>query len=160
MVNCIRKAAQEARAFKDAISSVQDLENTPAELASIIPFTEDKCWYLKLIYTYEDKKGKHTVVIPKAAIPFEQRGLPFISRLYPRFSSCCNVLLEHPYINCNDSMELYDSVCDLASERGIKEPSCCFDIITEYAPREMTLDEIEKELGYKVKVINKENNDD
>lgn len=35
-----------------------------------------------------------------------------------------------------------------------------FDIITEYAPREMTLDEIEKELGYKVKVINKENNDD
>ena len=57
-------------------------------------------------------------------------------------------------------MELYDSVCGLASERGIKEPSCCFDIITEYAPREMTLDEIEKELGYKVKVINKENNDD
>ena len=167
MVNCIRKAAQEARAFKDAISSVQDLENTPiakpyenAELASIIPFTEDKCWYLKLIYTYEDKKGKHTVVIPKAAIPFEQRGLPFISRLYPSLSPYCNISLEQHYINCNDSMELYDSVCGLASERGIKEPSYCFDIITEYAPREMTLDEIEKELGYKVKVINKENNDD
>lgn len=29
-------------------------------------------------------------------------------------------------------------------------------IITEYASREMTLDEIEKELGYKVKIINKE----
>ena len=167
MVNCIRKAAREARAFKDTIgnhiiSSVQDIAKTyeNAELASIIPFTEDKRWYLKLIYTYEDKKGKHTVVIPKAAIPFKQRGLPSISRLYPKFSSCCNVLLEHPYIYCNDSMELYDSVCGLASERGIKEPSCCFDIITEYAPREMTLDEIEKELGYKVKVINKENNDD
>lgn len=166
MVNYIRKAAQEARAFKDAISSVQDLEVTSiaktyenAELASIIPFTEDKCWYLKLIYKYEDKKGKHTVVIPKAAIPFEQRGLPFISRLYPRLSPC-NILLEHSYINCNDSMELYDSVCGLASERGIKEPSCCFDIITEYAPREMTLDDIEKELGYKIKVTNKENNDD
>ena len=165
MVNCIRKAAREARAFKDTIgnhliSSVQDIAKTyeNAELASIIPFTEDKRWYLKLIYTYEDKKGKHTVVIPKAAIPFKQRGLPSISRLYPKFSSCCNVLLEHSYINCNDSMELY--VCGLASERGIKEPSCCFDIITEYAPREMTLDEIEKELGYKVKVINKENNDD
>lgn len=33
-----------------------------AELASIIPFTEDKHWYLKLIYTYEDKKGKHMIV--------------------------------------------------------------------------------------------------
>lgn len=164
MFNCNRKAAQEARAFKDTIgnhivNSVQDIAKTyeNAELASIIPFTEDKCWYLKLIYTYEDKKGKHTVVIPKAAIPFKQRGLPFISRLYPSY---CNVLLDHPYINCNDSMELYDSVCDLASERGIKEPSCCFDIITEYAPREMTLDEIEKELGYKVKIINKEKDND
>lgn len=29
-----------------------------------------------------------------------------------------------------------------------------------YASREMTLDEIEKELGYKVKIINKENNND
>lgn len=149
------------------IDFIMKLKNTPiaktyenAELASIIPFTEDKRWYLKLIYKYEDKKGKHTVVIPKAAIPFEQRGLPFISRLYPSLSPYYNTSLEQPYINCNDSMELYDSVCGLASERGIKEPSCCFDIITEYAPREMTLDEIEKELGYKVKVINKENNDD
>lgn len=149
------------------IDFIMKLKNTPiaktyenAELASIIPFTEDKRWYLKLIYKYEDKKGKHTVVIPKAAIPFEQRGLPFISRLYPSLSPYCNTSLEQPYINCNDSMELYDSVCGLASERGIKEPSYCFDIITEYAPREMTLDDIEKELGYKIKVINKENNDD
>ena len=127
-----------------------------AKLADIIPFIEDKCWYLKLIYKYEDKKGKHTVVIPKAAIPFEQRGLPSISGLYPY----CYTSLARPYINCNDSMPLYDSVCSLASERGIKESSYCFDIITEYTPREMTLDEIEKELGYKVKVINKENNDD
>lgn len=34
------------------------------------------------------------------------------------------------------------------------------DIITEYASREMTLDEIEKELGYKVKIINKEKSND
>ena len=52
-------------------------------------------------------------------------------------------------------MPLYESVCGLASERGAKEPACYFDIITEYATREMTLDEIEKELGYRVKIINK-----
>lgn len=28
-----------------------------AELTSIISFKEDDRWYLKLIYTYEDKKG-------------------------------------------------------------------------------------------------------
>lgn len=75
-----------------------------AELSSIVPFKKDGFWYLKLVYKYEDEKGnKHTVIIPKVAIPFQH----------------------------------YRS--------GSK-----------YASREMTLDEIEKELGYKVKIINKE----
>ncbi len=132
------------------------MSKSNVELSNIIPFTDDGRWYLKLIYTYEDKKGKHTVVIPKAAVPFVQESLPSISRLDPYY----RCLLELPYMNCNDSMPLYDSVCDLAIERGVKEPSCYFDIITEYASREMTLDEIEKELGYKVKIINKEKSND
>ncbi len=121
-------------------------------LSDIIPFKEKGFWYLKLIYKYEDKKGKHTVVIPKASIPFNQIDLPSINRqLYSDRS-----LAQYPYMNCKDSMLLYDSVCDLAIERGVDETSYYFDIITEYASREMTLDEIEKELGYKVKIINKE----
>ena len=125
------------------------MDRNNAELSSIVPFKEDGFWYLKLVYKYEDDKGnKHTVIIPKAAIPFNQTGLPYITRS----------LSELPYINCNDSMPLHDSICDLAIERGAKEPGCCFDIITEYASREMTLDEIEKELGYKVKIVNKEPN--
>lgn len=125
------------------------------ELSNIIPFIEDGDWYLKLIYKYEDKKGKHTVIIPKAAIPFAQRSIPYINSQTPYFPNS-QFELEHPYINCNDSMPLYESVCSLASERGVEKPACYFDIITEYASREMTLDEIEKELGYKVKIINKE----
>lgn len=132
------------------------MSKSNVELSDIIPFKEDGCWYFKLIYKYDDKKGKHTVVIPKAAVPFVQESLPSISRLDPYY----RCLLELPYMNCNDSMPLYDSVCDLAIERGVKEPSCYFDIITEYASREMTLDEIEKELGYKVKIINKEKSND
>lgn len=130
------------------------MNRSDAELSDIIPFKEDGLWYFKLIYKYEDKKGKHTVVIPKAAIPFDQESLPSINYLNPYYKC----LLELPYMNCNVSIPLYDSICDLAIERGIKEPSCYFDIITEYASQEMTLDEIEKELGYKVKIINKENN--
>ena len=130
------------------------MSKSNVELSNIVPFKEDGLWYFKLIYKYEDKKGKHTVVIPKVAIPFVQESLPSVNRLLPDYGC----LLEHPYINCNDLMPLYDSVCDLAIKRGAKEPGCYFDIITEYASREMTLDEIEKELGYKVKIINKENN--
>lgn len=122
------------------------------ELYSITPFKEDECWYLKLIYKYEDENGKHTVVIPKTSIPFSQLYLPVI-RSSPSYNEC---LLERPYIDCMDSMMLlYKSTCDLASERGVKEPAYYFDIITEYATKEMTLDEIEKELGYKVKIVSK-----
>ena len=125
------------------------------ELSNIIPFIEDGDWYLKLIYKYENKQGKHTVVIPKAEVPFAQKCVPYVNGQILHFPNS-QFELERPYINCNDSMHLYESVCSLASERGAKEPACYFDIITEYASREMTLDEIEKELGYKVKIINKE----
>lgn len=126
------------------------------ELYSISPFKEDGCWYLKLIYKYEDRIGKHTVVIPKATIPFNQQCLPVI-RSFPSYNE---YFLERPYIDCGDSIMLYKSTCDLAIERGVKEPAYYFDIITEYAIKEMTLDEIEKELGYKVKIVNRKKGKD
>lgn len=52
------------------------------ELYSISPFKEDDRWYLKLIYKYEDELGKHTVVIPKAAIPFTQWNILLLNRLF------------------------------------------------------------------------------
>ena len=116
-----------------------------SELYSITPFKENDHWYLKLIYKYENKQGKHTVVIPKAAVPFSQGCVPFVHSQTPYFPNR-QFALESPYIDCNNSMTLYESVCDLASERGDETPACYFDIITEYASREMTLDEIEKEL--------------
>ena len=126
------------------------------ELYSIIPFKEDGRWYLKLIYKYENENGKHTVVIPKASIPFNQQCLPII-RSFPSYNEC---LVEYPYIECGDSMILHKSTCDLAIERGVKEPAYYFNIITEYATKEMTLDEIEKELGYRVKIVNRKKGKD
>lgn len=124
------------------------------ELSDIIPFKQEGRWYLRLIYKYEDEKGKHTVIIPKASVPFTQCQLPRINSWDPHWDAPASCL----YINCDDAMDLYEAVCGLAIERGVKDPSCYFDIITEYATREMTLDEVEKELGYKVKIVNKENN--
>ena len=117
-----------------------------AELVNIIPFKDGKSWYLKLIYEYENSKGKHVVIIPKAALPFTQEGLPPITNLASMDGA-------HSYMSCNCSMSLYKSDCALATERGIKDPGYYFDIVTEFKPREMTIYEIEKELGYKVKII-------
>lgn len=123
-----------------------------AELSNIIPFKEDDRWYLKLVYKYEDKKGKHTVVIPKAAFPLDQDLIPNIITVPSYYSGIC----ERPYIECRGPMILHEGTCSLASERGLKDSAYYFDIITEPTYREMTLDEIEKKLGYKVKIVNKE----
>lgn len=128
-------------------------KNDTVELSNIVPFKDGENWYFKLIYKYEDKYGKHTVVIPKAAVPFVQRGIPPITRL-EHFSY--GDTLEHPYMTCSSSMSLFEAHCDLAFTRDITKAACYFDVITEFAPKEMTLDEIEKKLGYKVKIINKD----
>ena len=118
-----------------------------AELVNIIPFKDGKSWYLKLIYEYENHTDKHVVVIPKAALPFPQKALPTLESL--RYGDD----IYSTYISCNSSMTLYKSDCTLATERGIIDPGYYFDIVTESNPREMTIDEIEKELGYKVRII-------
>ena len=118
------------------------------ELDSITPFKENERWYLQLVYKYENNMGKHTVVIPKASLPFAQWTLPNIDGRGPYYTN--------HYMICSDTITLHSSTCDLAIERGVTDQSCYFDIITKYNTREMTLDEIEKELGYKVKIINKE----
>ena len=74
-----------------------------AELTSITPFKENDRWYLKLIYKYEDKVGKHTVVIPKAAVPFSQGCVPYVHSQIPYFPNS-QFALEHAYIDCQDSM--------------------------------------------------------
>lgn len=121
---------------------------TAVELINVTPFKEDRTWYLALTYEYEDEKGKHIVEIPKVALPLIQERLPSIK------SELCYVGT-HVYIDCKDSMTLYAADSAFASKRGSKILGYCFDIITEPTSQETTIDEIEKELGYKVKIINK-----
>lgn len=90
-----------------------------AELSNIIPFKEDDRWYLKLVYKYEDKKGKHTVVIPKAAFPLDQDLIPNIITVPSYYSGICDC----PYVECRGPMILHEDTCSLASERGLKDPA-------------------------------------
>lgn len=110
-------------------------------------------WYLKLVYEYTDEKGTHLVIFPKAALPFAQSYVPEIcfSPYLPGEATC------PPYLDCDDHMNLYRGTSALAAERGVGSESVAFNIITEPAePKEMTLEEIEKKLGYRVKVVSKE----
>lgn len=102
---------------------------------------------LKLIYEYEDKKGVHELIFPCVELPYE------ISHKIPAF------------INFNDASisgncMKFENVCHLSIRRGdvttdehYYKDVFFVDYLKVPKVYEMTLEEIEKELGYAVKII-------
>lgn len=120
-------------------------------LINIRPYqTSTGDWHLELTYGYEDKKGEHRVIFPDVQCPFPTQEVPFLNTT-PRSCGFCGFSipgLEHIPLN--------KGTCQLAQERGCTEPAYAFNIIINYFTRDMTIEEIEQELGYKVNIVSKE----
>ena len=124
-------------------------------LIGIRPYqTSTGDWHLELTYAYEDKKGEHRVIFPDVQCPFPTQAIPFPDTtphavvIYIRSCGLSIPVLEHIPLN--------KGTCQLTQERGITESAYAFDIITNYFTRDMTIEEIEQELGYKVNIVSKE----
>ena len=124
-------------------------------LIGIRPYqTSTGDWHLELTYAYEDKKCEHHVIFPDVQCPFPTQAIPFPDTtphavgIYLRSCGFSIPGLEQIPLNMGS--------CQLAQERGNTEPAYAFDIIINYFTRNMTIEEIEKELGYKVKIVSKE----
>lgn len=124
-------------------------------LIGIRPYqTSTGDWHLELTYGYEDNKGEHRVILPDVMCPFPTQAVPFPDitphavGIHLRSCSFSIPGLEQIPVNIG--------ICQLAQERGNTKPAYAFDIITNYFTRDMTIEEIEEELGYKVKIISKE----
>ena len=127
-------------------------------LIGIRPYqTSTGDWHLELTYAYEDKKGEHHVIFPDVQCPFPTQAIPFPDTtphavgIYLRSCGFCGFSI--PGL---EQIPLNMGSCQLAQERGNTEPAYAFDIITNYFTRNMTIEEIEKELGYKVNIVSKE----
>lgn len=111
-------------------------------------------WHLELTYAYEDKKGEHRVIFPDVLCPFPTQVIPLPDTIPHAVGS---YLRSYGFsIPGLEQIPLNMGSCQLAQERGNTEPAYIFDIITNYFTRDMTIEEIEKELGYKVKIVSKE----
>lgn len=119
-------------------------------------------WFMRLVYSYEDEKGVHKVIFPKVDFPFPTLSIPVPSNEDVPDCYYCGTGIK---INYNPGMfisplpitKLQKDTDRLAKSRGVNTPEYAFDIVTEPAVHEMTLSEIEEKLGYKVKIVNKEN---
>lgn len=98
----------------------------------------DNGFYMKLVYTYTDELGKHELTFPKVELPFNQTSLPDITCLSKN----------DVFLIPNESMHLFEGSIYWSNEKHY-----FFDRITEPKVHRMTIEEIEKELGYKVEIV-------
>lgn len=125
------------------------LANRPAMLKIADTYYEDGEYYLKLVYEYESNDGTHQLTFPKVSFPFRKDRIPdmrtgaYDDSLYLTTYLDSKLLLQEvKYIDCD-------------GETITTSPASVVDYITKRKVHKMTIEEIEKELGYKVEIVSK-----
>lgn len=107
-------------------------------------YSQDGSRYLKLVYEYEDSYGIHELTIPQVEFPFGNRlNLIYIHENNPELQRLSIHLCTEGDVA---SVYLHDS----KSYDGLVYYT---DKIIKHTPKKMTLEEIERELGYKVEIV-------
>ena len=132
--------------------------NNSAKLKKVEPYKVDDRWYLRLIYEYQTDIGEvFEMEIPRADLPFTQNMVPeIITDNYSDYpwDKNCYIRAFLTYVDgiyCIPVHEGKSTIADNAEGCFIKKSIC----------RRMTVEDIEKELGYKIEIVDKEviNND-
>lgn len=111
---------------------------------------EQGMWYMSLTYEYDGKDGKHVTVYPKVMFPFPIFAVPAVSRVDTA---------SYPTLNTPGRTPILEAPVRNPVTYEYLKKGYAFDFLTEPVVREMTIEEIEKELGHKVKIVNKEDKD-
>lgn len=107
-------------------------------------YVQDGSRYLKLVYEYEDECGVHEVTIPQVEFPFGNRlGFTYICENNPKLQRLSIHLCTE-----GDVANVY--LYDTKSYDGLVYYT---DKIIKRKPKKMTIEEIERELGYKVEIV-------
>lgn len=125
------------------------LANRPATLKTADTYYEDGKYYLKLVYEYEGNDGTHQVIFPKVWFPFRQDCIPNMHN-----GICDTSLYLVPYV---DSELLLTEVTatNYDGETITTSSTSVVDCLIKKKVHKMTIEEIEKELGYKVEIVSK-----
>ena len=107
-------------------------------------YMQDGIRYFKLVYQYEDKDGIHELTIPQVEFPFGNRlNLKHICETNPALRRVSIRL-------CTDGDIANVYLHDTKSDDGMVY---YLDKIIKYKPKKMTIEEIEKKLGYKIEIV-------
>ena len=133
---------------------INNFSENSAKLKKVEAYKENDRWFLRLIYEYRSDNGEiFEMEFPKVALPFVQNMVPDIINAY----NDTNCLWDKAYyiraflsyvhgVDCIPMLEGKSTIANNAKGCFIRKTIC----------RRMTVEDIEKELGYKVEIVNKE----
>ena len=130
------------------VSGEMDFSNvkTSCFLKDAQIYMQDGIRYLKLVYQYEDTDGIHELTIPQVEFPFGNRlNLKHIYETNPALRRVSIRL-------CTDGDIANVYLHDTKSDDGMVY---YLDKIIKYKPKKMTIEEIEKKLGYKIEIVSR-----
>lgn len=115
-------------------------------------FIENNRLYLKLVYEYEDDHGVYELIIPKIDLEIHTDCLPTINHdPYTGYMDILNYYINRysdTFILLRDDVEVKKNGVTLTCEKA----AYVVNTLKE-KPQEMTIADIEKKLGYKVKLV-------
>ena len=137
---------------------INNFSENSAKLKKVEAYKEDDRWFLRLIYEYQNDNGEiFEMEIPKMVLPIVQNLVPDI--ITSNDSNCpwgkaYYIRAFSSYVqgvDCIPMLEGKSTIVDNAEGCFIRKSIC----------RRMTVEDIEKELGYKIEIVDKEvNNND
>lgn len=107
-------------------------------------YIQDNTRYLKLVYEYEDSYGIHELTIPQVEFPFGNH----LNLIHIYENNPIRQGLSIRLCTEGDVTNVY--LHDTKSYDGLVYYT---DKIIKHKPKKMTIEEIERELGYKVEII-------
>ena len=137
---------------------VNNFSDKSAKLKKVEAYEVNDRWYLRLIYEYQNDNGEvFEMEIPMADLPFTQNMVPeIITDNYSDYPWEKNYYIRAflTYVDGTDCVPIRQgksTIIDNAEGCFIRKSIC----------RRMTVEDIEKELGYKIEIVDKEvNNND
>ena len=137
---------------------INNFSENSAKLTKVEPYKVNDRWYLRLIYKYKNDNGDiFELEIPMAELPFTQNMVPeIITDNYSDYPWDKNYYIRAflTYVDGIYCIPMHEGKSTIANNaKG------CF--IRKSICRRMTVEDIEKELGYKIEIVDKEviNND-
>lgn len=118
--------------------------NNNQELKKANIYEENGNYYMRLVYEYETESGFYRRTYPKVSFPVTLLNIPSMNIVS---------YIDRAYISLDDELTACDADC-IVSGKEFKRIKFVDELI-KAKPHEMTIEEIEKKLGYPVKIVSK-----